>query len=188
MKTNIISRMKNLNLSEEYWLPNEQIELRKYWSFDEDIDLFVHVVYNSLTYELIYYQASSEDFREALPVKTFLEGWIALHESSEWDRRMFKTTYALPPSRAPRKLKLPDMLERILAPTQGYLIYQDQMRDILTYVRHATPSLVPMYIQNWNLKKPATRLMVATVWVHGVNLDDLIEDRAYDSENQFLYS
>jgi hypothetical protein len=188
MKTNIISSMQNLNLSEEYWQPKEQIDLRKCWSFDEDIDLFVHVVYNSLTYELIYYQASSEDFIEELPVKTFLEGWIALKEGSEWERRMFKTTYAMPPTRAPRKMKLPDKLEQILAPTQGYLIYQDQMSDILTYVRQATPALVPMYIQNWNIKKPATRLMVSSVWVQGVNLDDLIEDRAYDSENQFLYS
>ena len=188
MKTDKISSSKTFNLSEEYLNPKEMSALRKHWGYEEELYMFAHVIYNTVTSELIYYQAATEDFRNDLPKKPFIESWIDIQDANDWEKRIFKTTYALPPSKAPRKMKLPENIERILAPTDGYLIYQDQMTAILNHIRQANPALIPMYIRNWNLKKPATRLMVATVWVQGINLDDLIDDRVYDSENQFLYS
>ena len=188
MKTDKIATADELNLSEEYVPPQELRALRKYWGYEEYISMFAHVVYNTETSELIYYAAATEDFRNSLPKKSFIDGWLEIKNGNEWVKRMYKTTYALAPSKASRKMRLPENIERILAPTDGYLIYQDQMTAILHHVRQANPALIPMYIRNWNLKKPTTRFMVSTVWVQGINLDDLIEDRVYDSENQFLFS
>lgn len=174
-------------LLEEYLFPQQKKDLRKAWGYEHDLDLHAHIVYNSESFELIYYQASSEDFSDLLTDSSFISGWLKLENASSQQKRFYKTTYSLPPSKASKRLKLPATIEEILAPTNGYLLYQEQMSEILRQVRQAPNSLIPMYIRNWNLKKPATRLLASTVYVHGINLDDLIEDRAYDSINQFLY-
>lgn len=176
---------------EKYVQPNELVDLRIQWGRAEELDMHAHIVYDVVTLELIYYTAATSDFKKSIPKKTFLEGWYATPDGAFEEKRFYKTTYALPRSQAPKKMKLPQEIENILAPTHGYLLYQDQMTTILKMVHYVKPALIPMYIRNWNLKKPETRLLAATVWINGprgVNLDDMIEDRVYDSENQFLFS
>ena len=175
-------------LNEEYLQPGEKKDLRHAWGLTEDKNLFAHVVYNFQTFELLYYKACSDDFRAELPRASFIEGWLKIEPQHIHKQRMYKTTYALPKSRAPKKMALPKNLEELLAPTNGYLLYQEQMTALLKLVRQAPPHLIPMYIRNWNLKKPGTRLMASTVHIQGINLDDLIEDRIYDTENKFLYA
>jgi hypothetical protein len=188
MEQKKIDHSPDCSLIELYLLPQQEKDLRKAWGYADDLDLYAHIVYHSKTLELIYYQASSHDFIAELPKSTFISGWQKLEYATNMEKRIYKTTYSLPPTKAPRQLKLSEKTELILAPTHGYLLYQDQMTEILKQIRQVPPSLIPMYIRNWNLKKPATRLLVSTVYVYGINLDDLIEDRAYDSTNQFLFA
>ncbi len=183
-----INHLPQNNLIEIYCQPKEETELRKHWNRTEDKNLFLHVVYNTLNLELTYYSASSEDFLFELKDKNFLNGWKEILDSPEATKRMYKTTFPLPVSKAPRELNLSKQLEEILESTHGYLLYQEQITAILKTMKQANPRLIPMYITNWNLKKPTTRLMASTVYLGKYTLDEIIEDRAYDSINQFLYT
>jgi hypothetical protein len=186
--TYTINHLPKNNLIEIYCQPKEEIELREHWNRMEDKSLFLHAVYNIINLELTYYSASSEDFLFELKEKNFLSGWNEIIDSPESIKRMYKTTFPLPVSKAPRKLSLTKQLEEILESTYGYLLYQEQITAILMTVKQADSRLIPMYITNWNLKKPTTRLMASTVYLGKHTLDEIIEDRAYDSENQFLYA
>lgn len=178
------------NLKEEYLTPNASKSITYELNSFVSSDLWVHRVHDISSGDTIYCKVSSEDFRNELPAYSFLSQWRTIKDQPNHKQRMYKTVYMLPASKAPKRMALPEWIEELLAPTDGYLLYQEQIEALLKHVRGVQPNQIRFYIRNWNLKKPGTRLMAASASISGpkrINLDELIEDRIYDTIHQFFY-
>lgn len=176
-----------MDLIEVYMYPYEQFRLREFLRIGGDEDCYAHVLYKLSTGERIYYQGSTECFLGRICNNEFMEHWMGALFQGESFQRMIKITYSLPPSKAQKKLLLTTSIENILQPTDGFLIFQDQFIDIAQRHFSVKKEYLLKYISNWNLKKPLTRDLIGSIYLGQHSIEEIMEDRAYDSINYFLY-
>jgi hypothetical protein len=184
----IIAEDLALDLKEVYIHPFEEMEWRGALKLHGHEDCYAHILCKPSANELIYYRGSTECFLVGIQNNPFLKYWVAASIKDEFAQRMAKAVYPLPPSNAPKVLKLSSAIEDILGPTDGYLIFQDQAIAIIRLRFNIKSEFISRYIKNWNLKKISTRELAGWTYISDfTTLEEIIEDRAYDSINYFLY-